>query len=164
MKHTQRSGRLRWAVAMAFGLGMGQSFAQVPTALWEFDNLGTPLAATVGADLALVGSHSVASGIYVGDGAYAVGNGSHYNATHGMSANGGGSMVNQYTLLWDLYLPAASVGSWNSLHDSGSGDGDLFLRNASPARVGRGEPWVLQFKRSDRRHLVPDCLHGGSWQ
>ena len=50
-----------------------------------------------------------------------------YKMYHGAAPNGGGSYVNQYTLVYDLYLPYAA---WRSLLQTGTGnssDGDLFI-------------------------------------
>ncbi len=53
-----------------------------------------------------------------------------YVMTHGAAPNGGGSYVNQYTLIYDVYYPPASDGTWRSLLQtdlSNSSDGDLFV-------------------------------------
>jgi hypothetical protein len=57
-----------------------------------------------------------------------------YTMTHGMSPNGGGSRVNQYSLIMDLMFPAASTGTWRSLFQTSVGnanDGDLFVNPAN---------------------------------
>jgi hypothetical protein len=53
-----------------------------------------------------------------------------YTMFHGGAPNGGGSYVNQYTLIFDIYYPAAADFSWRSLFQtdtSNSSDGDLFV-------------------------------------
>ena len=53
-----------------------------------------------------------------------------YVMTHGIAPNGGGSYVNQYTLIMDIMFPAASSGQWRSLFQTNPGnsnDGDLFV-------------------------------------
>ena len=53
-----------------------------------------------------------------------------YQMYHGAAPNGGGSYVNQYTLIFDLYYPANSDGTWRSLWQtdtSDNSDGDLFV-------------------------------------
>ena len=51
----------------------------------------------------------------------------------GMAANGGGSFVNQYTLIFDLLYPPASSGGWRALiqidDPSNANDADLFINN-----------------------------------
>jgi len=51
---------------------------------------------------------------------------------HDAPANGGGTFVNDYTLIWDLFIPAASYGNnkWVSLYNTNccnDNDGDLFV-------------------------------------
>lgn len=53
-----------------------------------------------------------------------------YIMTHGIAPNGGGSYVNQYTLIMDIMYPAASSGEYRSLWQTSPGngnDGDLFV-------------------------------------
>jgi len=56
-----------------------------------------------------------------------------YKMYHGAAPNGGGSFVNQYTLIYDIYYPAGSDLTWRCLlqTDTSNGtDGDLFVDNA----------------------------------
>ena len=53
-----------------------------------------------------------------------------YQMYHGAAPNGGGSYVNQYTLVFDIYYPPNSDGTWRSLWQtdtSDNSDGDLFV-------------------------------------
>jgi hypothetical protein len=53
-----------------------------------------------------------------------------YRMYHGALPNGGGAYVNQYTLIFDVYYPAASADSWRSLFQTATAndnDGDLFV-------------------------------------
>lgn len=57
-----------------------------------------------------------------------------YIMTHGIAPNGGGTDVNQYTLILDVMFPAASSGQFRALlqTDPGNGnDGDLFVNPAN---------------------------------
>jgi hypothetical protein len=57
-----------------------------------------------------------------------------YIMTHGAGANGGGTKVNQYTLIMDVMFPAASDGKWRGLlqtEPSNANDGDLFVNGAN---------------------------------
>jgi hypothetical protein len=57
-----------------------------------------------------------------------------YLMTHGAGANGGGTKVNQYTLIMDVMFPAASDGKWRGLlqtEPSNANDGDLFVNGAN---------------------------------
>src|SRR3954470_21433528 len=51
-----------------------------------------------------------------------------YLMTHGAAPNGGGSMVNQYTLILDVLYPTASSGKYRSITQTDNGgDGDFFI-------------------------------------
>lgn len=105
--------------------------------LWEFEDSGNLTAATVGADLALTGSQaaSAGSGSVFDQGASQLGIGDYYTVTHGIAANGGGTYVNEYTVLWDIMYPAATAGSWKTFWQTSvtnANDGDLFIRPAGP--------------------------------
>lgn len=55
-----------------------------------------------------------------------------YKMYHGAAPNGGGTYVNQYTLIYDVYYPSAADGKWRSFWQtdtSNSNDGDLFVSN-----------------------------------
>jgi hypothetical protein len=54
--------------------------------------------------------------------------------THGAGANGGGTKLNQYTLIMDVMFPAASDAKWRGLFQtepSNANDGDLFVNKAN---------------------------------
>jgi hypothetical protein len=51
-----------------------------------------------------------------------------YKMLHGTAPNGGGAYVNQYTLIYDLYLPVIGWRSLLQTDTSNSSDGDLFIR------------------------------------
>ncbi len=101
-----------------------------PDGLWLFDDPAALGKSTLGPNLLEVGTHTAVSGLYTGDGAVADGIGSYYICTHGLASNGGGTSVNQWTLLLDVKLPASSAGKWVSLfqtNTSNSNDGDCFI-------------------------------------
>jgi F5/8 type C domain len=106
--------------------------------LWEFSNTDNLTAAKVGNDLVLAGDgvHKAIAGVSAGDGAVSIGTGSYYECTAGIAANGGGSTVNQYSLLFDFRYPSSSAGSYMCFFQTdttNSNDGDYFI---SP-----GEDW-----------------------
>ncbi len=90
-----------------------------PKGVWEFDGPDTT-AATIGAPLELVGEAQEVAGIDAMDGAIQIGQGSYYVCTHGIAPNGGGSKVNEWTLLIDFSYPQSSRS------DPPSGYNDLF--------------------------------------
>lgn len=64
---------------------------------------------------------------------------------HGAGPNGGGAYTNDYTLIWDIYVPQSSWDSfdWLSLYntnDSNSNDGDQWIwMGAEPGEFGVGD-------------------------
>jgi len=57
-----------------------------------------------------------------------------YTMTHGISPNGGGGLVNQYTLILDVMFPTASSGQWRVFLQTSianNNDGDLFVNPAN---------------------------------
>lgn len=95
---------------------------------WTFDNTSDLLHATIGNDLTLTGTHSATAGPVAGDGAVAVDVGSYYTCTHGIPANGGGSFVNEYSIMFDVMIDNPK--EYHCLYqtnESNSNDGDLFI-------------------------------------
>lgn len=114
------------------------------TGLWLFDNAGNVGEAAVGSDLGVSGTAPTWNGTLADDGANSLtgvittagGVGNHLVATHNIAPNGGGAFVNEYSLLVDLFSPAASRGAWRSIYQtniSNSNDGDYFIRNSDDA-------------------------------
>jgi hypothetical protein len=57
-----------------------------------------------------------------------------YIMTHGAAPNGGGTKLNQYTLIMDVMFPASSDAKWRGLFQtdpSNASDGDLFVNKAN---------------------------------
>ncbi|MCB1246107.1 MAG: hypothetical protein KDB69_02435 [Acidimicrobiia bacterium] len=58
-----------------------------------------------------------------------------YVCLHGTSPNGGGAYINEYTLIWDVYIPGSSysaegyLGFYNT-NEANNNDGDIFLRTS----------------------------------
>ncbi len=104
-----------------------------PNGVWEFDILD-PTSATVGAPLEVVGVHQDIWGVNDEDGAMTLDEGSYYVVTHGIAPNGGGSKVNQWTLLIDFSYPAFS------LSDPPNGYNDLI--QTDPANAGDSD-WTI---------------------
>lgn len=124
--------------AVWIGLACG-SYPQ-PNGLWQFDNPENLTASTIGSDLVEVGTHTAVAGMTAGDGAVEDPLGSYYICTHGIAPNGGGSYVNNWTLLLDVKIPTSSLGHWISLfqtNTANANDGDCFI---SPTeRIGVGD-------------------------
>ncbi len=116
-------------------LGLGTPAYAAVTGQWDFNS--SNLTATVGADLADFGTTPVVfTTATIGGSTAIVMNFPATDATqgfvmtHGIAANGGGGYVNQYTLIMDIMYPAASAGTWRSLFQTATAngnDGDLFI-------------------------------------
>ncbi len=104
--------------------------------LWTFDNPSALLQADFGTDLVLTGTHTAVPGPVPDDGAVNIGVGSYYRCFHNIPANGGGSDVNEYSLVIDFRIPSA--GPWYCFYQnsfSNSNDGELFVNPTG--KVGR---------------------------
>ena len=104
-----------------------------PVGVWEFDGPDAT-AATIGAALELVGTDQQVPGLDDGDGAMQIGQGSYYVCTHGIAPNGGGTKVNEWTLLIDFSYPESSRS------DPPNGYNDLFQTN--PTNVDDAD-WTI---------------------
>lgn len=126
-----------------------QSSVPVRVGWWKFDNAADLQKAEpgFGIDLTLVGSHTATPGHEAGDGAVLIGPGSYYKMQHQISANGGGSKVNEYTLQFDFKIPANGV--WHTFFQTdinNSNDGDLFINtsgNIGVAAAGYGTYQII---------------------
>ncbi len=118
------------------------SAAQVPTpvGLWEFQNSGNLGLATIGSDLAPSGAgFTSVAGVSGADTAVNIGLGSYYTMTHGIAANGGGTRVNAWSILYDFRVSTAGV--WYCFfqtNPANTDDGEYFVRNTTRA-LGVGD-------------------------
>ncbi len=100
---------------------------------WKFDDVNNPLKveSNFGNDLQLVGTHQTIDGPETGNGAIKIGVGSHYKMAHGISPNGGGTFVNEYSIQIDFRVPA--IDGWRcffQLSPANNNDGDCFINTA----------------------------------
>ncbi|MCO6043684.1 PEP-CTERM sorting domain-containing protein [Aeoliella sp. ICT_H6.2] len=127
-------------IALFFGVGRAADAQLV--GLWEFENASDPGGATIGNDLIVNNTNATiagVAGIDGSDGAVAVGIGDYFSANHDIPPNGGsGSYVNEYTFVYDVYLPVSSDSSWRTLFqtsDDNSNDGDYFISTSNTIGV-----------------------------
>jgi hypothetical protein len=158
-----RQGRMSDDEIAALG---GPTVAPIPTpnpvkGEWNFDDPTNPLAATVGADMQFVdpSQASLYTAGVTGQGGLSTVAGINGQPTtvikvpyltqpdgiwkklglrvfHGMSANGGGQKVNQYTAILDLmWGDGSGYGALWQLHDldNGGGDADMYWQQSSQA-------------------------------
>jgi len=109
-----------------------QSFSQVfPASLvgrWTFDNTSDLTHAIIGNDLVLTGSQTVVPGHVAGDMAVAIGVGSYYTCNHGIPVNGGGTLVNEYSIMYDFMITDPTI--WHCFYQTSitnSNDGEVFI-------------------------------------
>ncbi len=110
-----------------------------PVGEWTFDNADSLLAAGIGNDLELVGSHEGIPGPEDGDGAIRIDVGSYYRCYHDIPANGDGDpeWVNRFTLVMDVMIP--QLGPWYCFYQTNynnSNDGDWFVNPTGHVGVG----------------------------
>ena len=111
-----------------------------PGGLWQFNDANNLTQGTKGDSLIEVGTHTFVAGITPGDGAISDPIGSYYICNHNIPANGGGSYVNEWTVLMDVNVPASSFSHWVDLYQtniSNSNDGDCFV--ATDGTIGVGD-------------------------
>lgn len=125
-----------------FVLSTTSSFSQ--NGWWKFDNPVNLTAAEpgYGNDLVLTGTQTAIAGPVGGNGAIEIGVGSYYTLTHGIAPNGGGTKVNQYSLMFDFRVSATNI--WHTFFQveigTGDGDGDYFMNTS-----GNLGTWALGY-------------------
>lgn len=159
-------------------VGIGQSNAGL-TGLWEFEDSGDLTKATIGADLTLTGTDAAVAGSGgVDTGASQLDKGDYYTVIHNIASNGGGdgNYVNEYTILWDVMYPTASVGSYMTFWQSNTtnaNDGELFIRNSDGAigvsdmgystNTTSPDTWYRVVLSMDNGSFSKVYVNGGEW-
>ena len=104
---------------------------------WTFNDSQDLLKANVGPNLTLVGSHTQVKDANEKDEAISIGVGNYYILPHGLAATGGGTNVNEYTLVMDVLLP--QLGHWFTLFQTDQNnvnDGEVFFNPTGLIGVG----------------------------
>ncbi len=128
--------------AIALTLALTGSFTQAAAlkGLWTFDNPANLGQATVGTNLAINGTAPTYSATLADDSAKPLsgvvttvtGTGNGFTATHNIAPNGGGALVNDFSILVDMFSPVASRSSWRAIVQTtlaNDQDADYFIRN-----------------------------------
>jgi len=102
---------------------------------WKFDDANDMVKAEIGLPLVLTGSQTSVSGPVAGNLATLVPLGSYLDMSHGIPANGGGSLVNQWTLQIDFSVPM--LDTWYAFFQTLDGDADLFVAKTEAPDIGR---------------------------
>lgn len=130
------------ALLVSFGLATHASADLIGE--WDFQDASNLGKATRGTDLVLNNSNGTigqVSGVESGDFAATIGLGDSFSLSHGLDPNGGSSAyVNEYSLVFDVYLPAASAGTWRSFFQTSTApdgnDGDYWVSPDGNLGVG----------------------------
>jgi len=101
--------------------------------IWKFDDPADLVKAQTGNPLKLTGTMQSVDGPEAGDKAVEIGPGSYLKMANGILPNGGGGLVNEYSLLIDFMIPEGNT--WHAFFQTdptNSSDADLFtnLSNA----------------------------------
>lgn len=109
---------------------------------WKFQDTTDLTKATVGNDLILIGQHQMLQGAFYGDTAVRIDTGSYYKVYHGITSNGGGDSVNQYTLMFDFKV--LNLDRWHCFQQTDTtnqNDADCFIKHypdSLPGMIGVG--------------------------
>ena len=135
---TRISVSLRCLIVAVCTCTAGGARAQALTGLWQFSDGNNLTAATVGAPLTINGTSPtwVASQTYGSitlDGVIStvVGSSNSILVTHGIGANGGGTRTNEYTFVYDVRKPTATL--WRSFYQTdltNTTDAEFFVRGS----------------------------------
>lgn len=123
------------ALALSFGQ---RAYTQAPqinpaehlgmVGLWTYDNQASLMQSTVGNNLVTHGTVNAVAGPESGDNAINIGVGSYLTCNHDIAANGGGTEVNEYSMVFDFRIPETN--KWYCFYQANSGnsnDGELFI-------------------------------------
>lgn len=119
---------------------VGFANAQVParTGWWKFDDISDLTKAEVGQPLVSTGTITSIDGPATGNLAVEVPLGSYFAMAHGIAPNGGGTLVNEYSIQWDFSIPATET--WYSFLETEattSSDADLFIAASANSGIAR---------------------------
>jgi hypothetical protein len=120
----------------------------LPVGRWLFDDASNLVKADVGRDLEIVvetakgstGAPFSVDGPSADNKAVRIPKYTYFKAFHGIAANGGGSLVNEYTLVIDFKIP--ETGKWYTFFQTdlaNANDGECFVRANNGFGIGVGE-------------------------
>ncbi len=118
----------------------GLANAQVPARAgwWKFDDISDLTKSEVGDALISTGNITSVDGPSVNNLAVEVPKGSYFAMNHGIAPNGGGTLVNEYSIMWDFMIPATET--WYSFLETTattSDDADLFIAASANSGIAR---------------------------
>ena len=113
----------------------GQTVIRPRKGWWKFDDASDMLKASIGEPLVLSGTQTSVDGPLEGNLATEVPLGSSLNMTHGIPANGGGELVNEWSLQIDFSV--SQIDTWYAFFQTLDGDADLFIAKTAAGDIGR---------------------------
>ncbi len=146
-------------------LGGGNSSEPALVGNWKFDDASNLLKAEVGNPLELVGTQDTVSGPTAGNGAVKIGVGSYLKMTHGISPNGGGLRVNEYSIQIDFKIPA--LDNWHCFYQTtpaNTDDGDCFINTAGNIGVGVTGYSSYSVKTNEWYRLIVSVKNGSQYK
>ncbi len=131
--------KLTLIAIFSVSLFLGLSFAQSDlVGHWKFDDPNNPGKAEIGNDLVQQGSGvTYVPGPSMDDGAVKVANGTYFIVPHGIDPNGGGSNVNEFSIVMDIQIPATN--KWYCMYQTDAtnqDDGEWFISPSGNMGVG----------------------------
>jgi hypothetical protein len=132
---------------------------------WEFDDRNDLVKAIVGNPLEKQGDgFTFVDGPNVGNGAVRIDKGSYFVARHGIAANGGGSRVNNYTLMVDFKV--SELGRYYCFlqtSPANNDDGDFFINPSGNLGIGSTGYSVHVVSPGEWHRLVLSASMGNSY-
>ncbi len=131
---------------------------------WKFDNPFSLLTASTGNPLVLVGKDQSVDGPTATNFATRLGVGSHYKLTHGISPNGGGLLVNDYSLRFDFRV--SSIDVWHCFMQTNANntdDGELFINKTGNIGVAATGYSKYSITQNDWYRMVVSVTNGSQF-
>ena len=135
--------------------------------LWKFDNPNNLTYADFGSSLILTGTQTSIPGPQAGDLAVSIGVGSYYKCFHNIAANGGGTEVNEYSMVYDFRAPI--ITPWYCFYQTNatnSNDGELFINPSGKIGRATNGPGYADYSviAGDWYRLVVTCDLGNQYK
>ncbi len=144
------------------------SNAQVPDrkGLWKFDDAANLLKAAIGTDLTLTGTETSVNGPAAGNLATQIGKGSYLTMKNGLSPNGGGTLVNEWSLQIDFSVPTiVDYAAFFQTDTTNTSDADLFVHHNDGSIGTSRTPYSANFISADTWHrMVVTVKQGAFWR
>ena len=134
---------------------------------WNFNDTTNVIAPVsgFGLPLELVGTQQVESGPFEGDFAARIGVGSYYKLKHQILPNGGGNLVNEYSIQIDFKIE--SLGIWHCMYQTtlaNNNDGDCFINTSGYIGVGATGYSSYAVKANEWYRLVVSVKNGTQYK